>query len=125
MGSYTEIIFGVSLKSNTPKDVIDSLKFIIGKTGIKPDNCPFEDSIFLSSSYYFGVNKPINKIWFDEVSNQCSVSIRCSLQNYKGEIAKFLSWIKPYIDSGSGSRNMYAIVMYEVQSEPVIYCLNN
>jgi hypothetical protein len=53
------------------------------------------------------------------------LSTRSNIKNYKQEIETFLEWIKPYINGGSGSRNMYAIVIYEEQDEPTIYYLHN
>lgn len=127
MGMYTELIFGASLKSNTPESVIDTLLYMIGYTEEKPKDFPFPERgveyIFFGGSYYFGISSPVNKMWKDNISGQWIISTRSSIKNYKGEIECFLDWIKPYIESGSGDRDMYAIVMYEEWSEPKIHYL--
>lgn len=127
MGMYTELIFGASLRKETPKFVIDTLKYMLGEIE-KPKYFPLPEGrlewLFTSTSYYFGVNIPVSKIWFNEIAKQYSISTRSNIKNYAGEIEEFLAWIKPYIESGSGEKGMYAIVTYE-KGEPVIYNLYN
>ena len=48
---------------------------------------------------------------------------RGSFFDREKNMATFLEWIKPFVDSGSGNRDMYAITIYEGQSEPTIYYL--
>ena len=45
-------------------------------------------------------------------------------ETYNDEIETFLGWIKPFISSGSGTKEMYAIVIYEESEEPTIYYLD-
>ena len=131
MGMYTEIIFGCELKKDTPEVVVNVLRYMCGEIE-KPSELPehefFEednrDYLFKSASYYFGTSKPNQHIWFDKISNSWKISARGNIKNYGNEIEKFLDWIKPYIDSGSGYRDFYAIVCYEEQSEPDIYYLH-
>ena len=130
MGMYTELIFGASLKPDTPELVIDSLKYMM-ETGPKPvgflfseiDGFSHYDWLFQRSSYLFGVCKPVSKMWFDNIGKNWRLSVRCNIKNYNKEIEQFLNWIEPHIESGSGNRNMYAIVIYEEQNEPTIYYL--
>ena len=72
MGMYTELIFGADLKKDTPKNVIETLKYMIGDTEEKPNDFPLPDGrcewLFRCASYYFGVNRPISKMWFDDIS---------------------------------------------------------
>ena len=128
MGMYTELIFGASLKKDTPKEVIESLKYIIGETKEKPINFPLPEGrcewLFQGSSYYFAICKPVNKMWKDDMSKRWVLSARSNIKNYLNEIETFLEWVKPYIDSGSGSRDMYAVVIYEEADSPEIYYLN-
>jgi hypothetical protein len=128
MEMYTELIFGASLKPNTPKSVIEALNYMIGETKEKPVDFPLPDGrcecLFQGSSYYFGVSSSLKKLWYDDISHSWILSTRSNIKNYEGEIEDFLEWIKPYIDSGSGSRNMYAIVTYEEAEEPDIYYLD-
>lgn len=123
---YTELIFGATLKENTPEDVIDTLRYMWGLTTEKPDNYPWDEDSRLNylvdcSSYYFGVSTPVKLMCFDKITSKWVLSSRSNIKNYNGEIDTFLNWIEPYIDSGSGSMNMYAIVMPEENKEPIIY----
>ena len=128
MGMYTELIFGADLKKETPENVIEALKYMIGDTEEKPKDFPLPDGrcewLFRESSYYFGVNSPVSKMWKDDIGGNWVLSTRSNIKNYEGEIEDFLEWIKPYIDSGSGSRDMYAIVTYEEAEVPNIYYLH-
>lgn len=126
MGMYTELIFGASLKEDTPKEVLSTINYILGNSN-KPENFPLPEgrceSLFRHSSYYFGVSKPVNSFIFDDISNCWILSIRCNVKNYNNEIETFLTWIKPYIDNGSGVNNIYAITIFEEDSSPIIYSL--
>lgn len=128
MGMYTELIFGANLKKDTPTEVIEALKYMIGETKKKPINFPLPDGrcewLFRGASYYFGVNRPVSKMMYDDIGGNWIVSTRSNIKNYEGEIEAFLEWIKPYIDGGSGARDMYAIVTYEESDEPEIYYLH-
>lgn len=125
---YTELIFGASLKRDTPENIIEALKYMTGNTDAKPNDFPLPDGrcewLFMGSSYYFGVCEPVSKMWKDEIRGSWILSTRSNIKNYENEIETFLHWIKPYIDSGSGYRDMYAIVTYEESDIPSIYYLN-
>lgn len=124
---YTELIFGADLKQHTPERIIEALRYMIGDIEEKPKEFPFPDGrwkwLFRSSSYYFGVNEPVIKMWKDDIGMNWVLSIRSNIKNYGGEIEAFLDWIKPHIDDGSGCRDMYAIVTYEEADSPDIYYL--
>jgi hypothetical protein len=124
---YTELIFGAALKKDTPNDVIESLKYMLGEVDDKPENFPLPDGrcewLFRGSSAYFPISG-VNSLSKDNIDNQWRLSTRSNIKNYEGEIQLFLDWIKPYISQGSGSRDMYAIVTYEEAREPMIYYLN-
>jgi len=135
MGMYTELIFGCGLKKETPKDVIDILKYMCDENNDKsteglviPNHPLFGDTrwriMFQCSSYYFGANEGLSKLWYDDISKNWRISTRSNLKNYNDEIELFLDWIKPWISQGSGSRDLYAIVMYEESSEPTLYYLD-
>ena len=126
---YTELIFGAELKSDTPIEIIESLKYMLGELENKPKDFPtcnnrFEH-LFGCSSYYFGVNKPITKMWYDLISKSYHISTRSNLKNYDSEIETFLEWIKPYIESGSGINELYAIVIYEDAEIHTLYYLED
>ena len=125
---YTELIFGAKLKKETPEKVINALKYILGDIEEKPKDFPLPKGrcewLFRCSSYYFGVNKSLCKMWLDDLDKSYHISTRSNIKNYENEIETFLNWIKPFIEDGSGEREMYAIVTYE-ESEPKIYYLTN
>jgi hypothetical protein len=133
MGMYTELIFGASLKKDTPKEVIDILQYLMKPTKKDKEKLTIPDHpffscdrwrmIFTCSSFYFGVNESVRKMWFEEIGYQWRISTRSNLKNYDSEIEKFLDWIKPYIESGSGWNEFYAIVCYEEARKPTIYYL--
>jgi hypothetical protein len=138
MGMFTELIFGCSLKKDTPYYVTEILEFMLDESDFKSDellsdipNYPLFTSdtrwriMFVCSSYYFGVDNPVNKMWYDDITNNWIISIRCNFKNYSNEIELFLDWIKPYIDKGSGTRDIYAIVTYEQDSIPTLYYLED
>jgi hypothetical protein len=128
MGMYTELVFGARLKQETPEQVINALKYIIGDLEDTPEDFPLPEGrceyVLKGRSYYFGVSSSVSKMWFDEIAESWIISSRSSIKNYKNEIETFLEWIKPYIERGSGERDMYAIVIYEEASEPTIYYKN-
>ena len=126
---YTELIFGATLKEDTPDKIINVLNYMLGKVEVKPIDFPLSDGrcecLFKGSSYYFAVNNPVNNMWKDRIDEQYHISTRSNIKNYSGEIEEFLEWIKPYIEQGSGSREMYAIVIHEGQAIPTMYYLDN
>ena len=128
MGMYTELIFGAELKQDTPKNVIEALKYMIGDTEEKPTKFPLPNGrcewLFESASGYFGVDRAVSKMWFGDISKRWALSTRSNIKNYECEIEVFLEWIKPYIYNGSGYRDMYAIVTYEEAEVPDIYYLH-
>ena len=126
MGMYTELIFGASLKEDTPINVIDTLRYMVGdidklvEPAIDLDRNPLQ-----GGSYSFGVNTPVSKLLFSETTGEWMLSARANIKNYCSSIEKFLEWIKPYISSGSGCRDMYAIVIYEEDDTPTMHYLNS
>lgn len=127
MGMYTELILGAELYRDTPDYVINILRYMIGEIAEKPSYFPFKEEnieyMLTKSSYYFGISESLRKIWKDNIDGKYRISVRCNCKNYNNEIDTFLSWIKPFIESGSGEREMYAIVIYEECDKPKIYYL--
>ena len=127
MGMYTELIFGASFKPETPKQVIDTLRYMAGDLKEEPRNMAFDSNRnpLVGGSHYFGVISSVTKMYYNEIAKCWVLSSRANLKNYDNNIDLFLEWVKPYIDNGSGARDMYAIKIYEEQSEPTIYYLND
>jgi hypothetical protein len=124
MGMYTELIFGARLKKDTPNEVIETLRYLVGDIE-KPEKVAIDlwRNPLNFGSYYFAVNSPVRKMWFDEIDEKWHISTRANIKNYESDIEKFLEWIKPFVAGGSGTRDMYAIVIYEESDEPTIYYL--
>lgn len=126
---YTELIFGATLKENTPTYVTQALDNIINdRTNIDlPDEVKqFSDEYSLSkliwcSSYYFGAHSNKPSFTFDKIANRWSISFRANCKNYQNEIEKFIGFITPYVEYGSGTTNIFAIVQYEEDDYPTLY----
>lgn len=126
---YTELIFGATLKKKTPTYVTDALNCIINDsvtTNLSDEAKQFIDEYSLSkliwcTSYYFGahVNKP--SCYFDKIANTWCISFRGNCKNYQNEIERFIEFIKPYVEYGSGPTNIFAIVQYEEDDYPTLY----
>ncbi|MDV3612397.1 hypothetical protein CMU81_00955 [Elizabethkingia anophelis] len=122
MGMYTELIFGAALKSDTPKEVIETLQYMSGYTEEKPEQYLWNEDLrnpLQGGSSYFAIDKPVTKMYHD--GYRWVLSSRSNIKNYNDEIETFLKWIKPFIGDGSGLREMYAIVIHEEWEEPEIY----
>jgi len=126
MGYYTELIFGARLKAHTPDRIISTIKYLMGEE-VPPDkidpNLPENCSKLMGGSSYFGVSSTVNKLYKE--SDSWILSSRFNRKNYDSGIEAFLDWIKPYIHYGSGEKNIFAIVINEDDSEPMIYYLND
>jgi len=125
MGMYTELILGCSLKRDTPAEVIQTIRNLVNGTPQSADSFKTTGRNPLrGGSYYFGVISTEPEFWFDDIRQAWILSSRGNIKNYEREIESFLTWLQPYIDRGSGSNEMYAIVMYEEATEPTIYYLS-
>ncbi len=124
MGMYTELIFGASFKKDTPTDVIDTLRYMAGDLQDEPSNYLWTGvrNPLQGGSYSFGVCASVTSMWYDAIRGWV-LSSRSSIKNYDSDIDLFIEFVKPYISEGSGSNDMYAIVMYEEFEQPTIYYL--
>jgi len=137
MGMYTEFVFGAGIKRELTWTELTALKWIGGDPTVTWEraahagdllNHPFFRTerwrmIGHCSSYYFGYSDSHTKIHFDDISHEWLLSFRCSLKNYDNEIEKFIDWIRPLVEDGSGDMNFLGYSMYEECFEPVLYYL--
>lgn len=133
MGMYTELIFGATLKEKTPAYITQAFDCVINNNAdikLSGETEQFIDEYSLRkliycSSYYFGArdNKP--SCVFDKTANSWCISFRANCKNYQGEIEKFIEFIKPHIEYGSGPTNIFAIVQYEEDDYPTLYGTEN
>ena len=129
MGMYTELVLGCSIK-NVPSVItaihwlLDSGKNKTNRPSILPQGERIDWMFNSGGSYYFGANSGEYKFEYDNISDCYRFNARFNIKNYDNEIQKFLDWLKPYIEQGSGSREWYAAVTYEEDDEPTIYYLH-
>lgn len=105
MGMYTEFRLNVSLKKDTPSDIIRVLHYMANSDDAidfqLPDHeffkCQRWSSLFLMSSAYFDTGYP--SLSKDNLFSNYNLSVHSSLKNYDGEIRKFMNWIMPYINA--------------------------
>lgn len=129
MGMYTELIFGATLKENTPTYITQALDSVINNNTdakLSSEVEQFIDEYSLSkliwcTSYYFGSHNNKPSCVFDKIANSWCISFRANCKNYQGEIEKFIEFIKPYVEYGSGPTNIFAIVQYEEDDYPTLY----
>jgi len=122
---YTELIFGAKLKKDTPKSVIETLKYLTGEND-KPNKLDFKVKKYnplLGSSTYFGVSQPVTKLTKESRDKTWLLSSRANISNEENEIEDFLNWIKPYVEKGSGENNIYAITIPIDSNSPTIHSL--
>ena len=119
---YTELVFAAKLKDNTPVAVILTLKYMLGEAEI-PDNLTFDEGFFNAGSFYFPVSQASNSFFYDGENWVLSHRGNYKDHDEPGFITLFLKWIKPYIESGSGLNDIYAITISEEGVAPIIYTL--
>jgi hypothetical protein len=124
MGMYTEFHFNSELKKDTPNNVIEILRYMIGSSP-KPERLPEHELFFterwwymlVSTSTYFDA-ETISTLKFDNVIGSYFLCIRCNLKNYDQEIQHFIDWIDPYLDKYEG--NFLGFYRYEEDEEPTL-----
>jgi len=125
MGMYTEIHFNSELKPDTPEDVINILKYMVGDLDDKPVSKPnhelFGDTrwrfMLQCDSYYFDADTH-STIRFDSISNSYYLCVRSNFKNYGNEIELFVEWIKPYLNKTEG--DFLGFSRYEETEEPTL-----
>ena len=105
MGMYTELNIGVSLRSDTPLDVISIIEYMLDIDNMKMCDVPFDHPLFsterwsfmlLTGSYYFD-GRTDSSMVRDDIDNEYKLNVRCNLKNYDDEIDLFLDFIRPYL----------------------------
>jgi hypothetical protein len=122
---YTEIVFGVELKKDTPSDIIDILKYMLGGVEDNPAVPPHPQHelfdtdrwhfMLCCESYYFdGITH--SELAFDDISDSYYLTVRSNLKNYCQEIEKFMDFIQPYLET----RGFIGYTMYEEDGDPTL-----
>ena len=123
---YTEIYVKLSLVEDTPKEVVDILKAMMGE-GDEPAILP-EHELFtkgrwrfmLRCSSYYHMPSSVGKLWFDEIAKQWFLLSRSDLKNYESEIESFFDWIYPYAEQNT-DKQFIGYELYEEECEPTLY----
>lgn len=136
MGMYTECIIGCRLNLQKDRNELKLLEWLLAnKEGPisrcdYPENYPFSKDTRIawmfnsSGSFYFGAPSGHSSLTYNSISKNFQFEARFNIKNYDNDIETFLAWLFPFIEQGSGTRHMYAIVTYEEVEEPTIYYLN-
>lgn len=109
MGMYTEMRLSCRLKKETPKQVIDVLRYLADGDTMKPPSFAVPDHplfvcrrwtcLMRMSSAYFADNPSAAVVLWQGQWHVLSVA---NLKNYDGEIEKFIDWLRPHIDAIPG-----------------------
>ena len=124
MGMYTEIHFNAELKKDTPEEVINILKYMVGDIKEKPSRpvhdlfcCSRWKWLFTMDSYYFDADTH-STLRYDDISNAYYLCVRSNLKNYDSEIELFIDWIDPYLYKIKG--DFLGFSRYEEFEEPTL-----
>lgn len=126
MGMYTEIYINVDLKKETPDDVIQVLKAMVGHLSNEEEYKVLKDypsrwSCLFSDMSYYTPRTHCRYLNFDTISNQWSLLGKGDIKNYANEIEEFFEWITPWVDGYSGDFIGYS--RYEECRKPTLYFL--
>lgn len=104
MGMYTELYIACRIRGDVPIEVINILNHMFS-VDAEPEKLPEHDffkchrwgCLGTGSSYYF-VPESVSCFRRDSINSGYTLISRSDLKNYDDEIAKFIDWIKPYIE---------------------------
>lgn len=129
MGMYTQLVMGVNVKGDAPKEVIEVLEYMLNhEMGEQPKvelpSHPLFQSgrwryMLMCDSYYFD-GQTVSKMDWDEIGKEWNLSIRCNLKNYDNEIENFCDWINPYIST----EGFIGYKQYEEADDPTLIYRN-
>ena len=121
MGMYTELVLKTEVNTNLPMDVEAVLQHLFNGADAPetlPEhpffNCGRWPFIGRSSSYY-------HVPWSTSRYEENYIFSRSDLKNYDGEIAKFISWLTPYISELNGTCIGWS--WYEEEDKPTLIIL--
>ena len=126
MGMYTEIYVNVDLKKETPDDVIQVLKAMVGHLSNEEEyevlkDYPSRWSCLFSDMSYYTPRTHCRYLHFDTISNQWSLLGKGDIKNRTNEIEQFFEWITPWVDGYPGDFIGYK--RYEECRKPTLYFL--
>jgi hypothetical protein len=126
MGMYTELNIGVAFKEDTPKEIIDAVKYLLCKTKEKPCiehklfSCTRHKMVLTCDSFAFDSISD-SKMEYNHIDGQYHLNVRSNLKNYDSEIENFLDFISPYVET-DGFIGYYR---YEESENPTLIYIDN
>jgi hypothetical protein len=125
MGMYTVFHFNSELKKETPSEVINIIRHMLGEAD-RPEALPDHPLFGATSrwpfmlrtdSYYFDEDTH-STLRLDDITKTYFLCVRCNFKNYDDEIAQFLDWIHPYLEKHDG--DFLGFSRYEESEEPTL-----
>lgn len=120
MGMYTHLVLNVTLKSDTPQEVIDTINYMVGNTEVEPpkqghelfETDRWDFCLRCDSAYFMGrTNSTFTKQYDD-----WELTVNSNVKNYCGEYEKFLDYIQPYI----WLNEFLGFIRYEEDDHPTL-----
>ena len=120
MGMYTHLVLNVTFEEDTPQEVIDTIRYMVGDTDVEPskqNHKLFECDrwafcLRCDSAYFMGCTSTSfeNKFgtWYLTVNSNC--------KNYSSEYQRFLDYIRPYI----AYKEFLGFIRYEEYDHPTL-----
>jgi hypothetical protein len=127
MGMYTEVFFRAELKADTPDDVIETLRYMVGDSDDQPTSLPAHplfacqrwDVVARCTSAYFPASAGSVLARSSWSADRWSLSFLSSLKNYDGEAEKFFDWIGQYVTDFPG--DFLGYTLYEESEDPILF----
>ncbi len=120
MGMYTSLVISARLRESTPVLVIDTLRALAaGEMSIREvTGCDSNRSPLSGTSSYFP--EASCSLKSTKYPDGHTLNAVASIKNYEDEIESFLDYLEPYVESGHGIREWWALVTYEEAENPTI-----
>lgn len=120
MGMYTHLVLNVNFNENTPQEVIDTIKYMVGDKTEKPHeqnhdlfDCPRWPICLCCDSWYF---MGVTNTSFECHQDIWQLTVNANCKNYSHEYEEFLDYIQPYIDEGE----FLGFIRYEEWDHPIL-----
>lgn len=129
MGMYTQLHYNARLKEDTPKEVLNILKFMTVHRDQPTDDREVPDHelfqtqrwpyILTMGSAYFAA-EPHSRLIEEDYGDWRAIrlNVNSNIKNYDNEIEKFVDWIDEYVDAPPGVWLGYK--RYEEDNEPTL-----
>lgn len=120
MGMYTHLVLNVTLRSDTPQEVIDTINYMVGNTEVEPpkqvhelfETERWDFCLRCDSAYFMGETHSS----FTNHYDNWELTVNSNVKNYCHEYSKFLDYIQPYIRF----HEFLGFVRYEEDDNPTL-----